>query len=267
MLWGTSLQPLAYYGLLFRCETSLAPTPGRRLVGPCNLKIFTLSASLDVLNTSWVGLCRGSNINQIFQIFRGVSRPSRSIRGPNHGTSYIFWKLWPTAFRFRFPKCIFCQYIFANCTMLMLLLKLCEFILGKSSCARRELIVLACMCKVNLKEAKTVFRSIPWVLSFDAHFFLKESPEVGQEYADGRQERGPQVSPTHPLRSPHPPTGTHPSSGPTAPPSCQFLPNLPPPNTHFTPKKLSLRLSRPKVLGFIHFSKRKISSIYLRLNI
>ena len=115
---------------------------------------------------------------------------------------------------------------FANCTMLMLLLKLCEFILGKSSCARRELIVLACMCKVNLKEAKTVFRSIPWVLSFDAHFFLKESPEVGQEYADGRQERGPQVSPTHPLRSPHPPTGTHPSSGPTAPPSCQFLFNL-----------------------------------------
>ena len=146
-LWGTSPQPLAYYGLLFRCEASLGPSPGRRLVGPCNLKIFTLSASLDVLNTSWVGLCRGSNINQIFQIFRGVSRPSRSIRGPNHGTSYIFWKLWPTAFRFRFPKCIFCQYIFANCTMLMLLLKLCEFILGKSSCAKRELIVLACMCR------------------------------------------------------------------------------------------------------------------------
>ena len=91
--------------------------------------------------------------------------------------------------------------------------------------------------------------------------------EAGKRPKDVPDPMPPPISgPTHPLPEECPPS-THPSSGPTAPPSCQFLPNLPPPNTHFTPKKLSLRLSRPKVLGFIHFSKRKISSIYLRLNI
>ena len=78
--------------------------------------------------------------------------------------------------------------------------------------------------------------------------------EAGKRPKDVPDPMPPPISgPTHPLPEECPPS-THPSSGPTAPPSCQFLPNLPPPNTHFTPKKLSLRLSCPKVLGFIHFS-------------
>ena len=33
----------------------------------------------------------------------------------DHGTCYIFWKLWPTAFRFHFPKGVFLNCIIVKC--------------------------------------------------------------------------------------------------------------------------------------------------------
>ena len=35
----------------------------------------------------------------------------------DHGTWYIFWKLWPTAFRLWFPKLFFPKYIFWKCIL------------------------------------------------------------------------------------------------------------------------------------------------------
>ena len=52
--------------------------------------------------------------------FHSVSGPVQSVRGT---TGYIFWTLWPTAFGFQFPNCIFAKCIFLSASS-----KFCKFL-------------------------------------------------------------------------------------------------------------------------------------------
>ena len=128
-------------------------------VGKCWISIYFLTPYPEPIFrcTSSTYQLVGQSVSHTFKFPLCLCHYRASV---DKGTWYIFWKLWPTAFRLRFPKCIFpkCTFLkcsFAKCTRNLL----CFESLFK--------VVLLCYC---MKQFSKVY--------MNTHIFMESSSNI-----------------------------------------------------------------------------------------
>ena len=114
----------------------------------------------------------------------------------DHGTWYIFWKLWPTAFRLLFPKLIFLKYIFWKCILCKNIFAMCTRLTHLLSFASSFLLPLRTLflfnhlkTSINFQKNNTyiIFLTFQWIFTGTTSwyvwkiYFIREERKSRQE--------------------------------------------------------------------------------------
>ena len=115
----------------------------------------------------------------------------------DHGTWYIFWKLWPTAFRLLFPKLIFLKYIFWKCILCKNIFAMCTRLTHLLSFASSFLLPLRTLflfnhLKTSINFQKTIHTSFSWHFS---EYSQEQLPDMCEKYisSERRESQGRKV--------------------------------------------------------------------------